>query len=89
MTKSQKPMEDFGSREYFYVGGEYVEDKNGEFFKQGQMYVEKLTPADAGERSGAQQWPVVFIHGNGQSGTVSWWLSYYSRGFRLTTYSSF
>lgn len=52
-------------REYFYVGGEYVETPDGHIFEN-QMYVEKLSPADGSTR----KFPVVFLHGGGQSGTV-------------------
>lgn len=71
MTGVLKTTEEFASREYFYIGGDYVDDGNDGFVKESQMYVEKLTPTSAGERGGAQKFPVVFIHGNGQSGTVS------------------
>lgn len=53
-------------REYLYVGGEYVDTPDGHIF-QNQMYVEKLSPAEGSSR----KYPVVFLHGGGQSGTVS------------------
>lgn len=55
-------------RDYFYVGGSYVEDTGagGEVFAN-QMYVEHLVPPGGA----TQKWPLVFIHGQGQSGTVS------------------
>ena len=56
-------------RSYFYVGGQYIDDGNGEsqHILTGQMYVEKLIPMN-GVR---HRWPLVFIHGAGQTGTVS------------------
>ena len=68
-------MADFGStespyiRSYFYVGGHYVDDDkgNGEHVLTGQMYVEKLLPLGGVKHP----WPVVFIQGGGQTGTVS------------------
>lgn len=56
-------------RSYFYVGGEYVDAGSGDGQRifTGQMYVEQLTPAD-GDR---HPWPIVFIQGAGQTGTVS------------------
>jgi hypothetical protein len=53
------------SREYFYVGGSYVDTSAGHLFTD-QMYVEKLTP-----RKPSQPYPLVFIHGQAQTGTVS------------------
>jgi hypothetical protein len=52
-------------REYFYVGGSYVTTSSGSLF-QNQMYVEKLTPPKV-----TQKYPIVFLHGGGQTGTVS------------------
>lgn len=52
-------------REYLYVGGEYVDTDDGHIF-QNQMYVEKLSPTSGSSR----KFPVVFLHGGGQSGTV-------------------
>ncbi|PGH08833.1 hypothetical protein AJ79_05837 [Helicocarpus griseus UAMH5409] len=51
-------------REYFYAGGGYVNTKNGHIF-QNQMYVEKLSPIGGSTR----EYPVVLLHGGGQSGT--------------------
>lgn len=56
-------------REYFYVGGSYVPVGNEHLFAN-QMYVEKLKPSRS-----LQPFPLVFIHGNGQSGTVGYPLS--------------
>lgn len=53
-------------REYFYVGGNYVTTSSGSLF-QNQMYVEKLTPPRV-----SQQYPIVFLHGGAQTGTVSY-----------------
>lgn len=54
------------TREYFYVGGSYVTTTSGSLF-QNQMYVEKLTPPRV-----SQPYPIVFLHGGGQTGTVSY-----------------
>ncbi|EED17949.1 conserved hypothetical protein [Talaromyces stipitatus ATCC 10500] len=51
-------------REYFYVGGEYIQTASGHLFKD-QMYVEKLSPTNGSN----QPYPVVFLHGGGQAGT--------------------
>ncbi|KAL1990967.1 hypothetical protein VTN49DRAFT_5471 [Thermomyces lanuginosus] len=50
-------------REYFYIGGEYIES-GGQHLFQNQMYVEKLTPQRV-----TQPYPIVFAHGGAQSGT--------------------
>ena len=57
-------------RIYFYVGGEYVDAGSGvgERVSTGQMYVEQLMPVDGVKHP----WPIVFIQGAGQTGTVSW-----------------
>jgi hypothetical protein len=52
-------------REYFYVGGSYVNTSSGHLFSN-QMYVERLTPLRP-----CQPYPLVFIHGQAQTGTVS------------------
>ncbi|KAH7161814.1 Alpha/beta hydrolase family-domain-containing protein [Dactylonectria macrodidyma] len=52
-------------RTFFYVGGAYVDDGSGGHIFRDQMYVEKLVPA----RGATQKNPVVFIHGQGQTGT--------------------
>jgi hypothetical protein len=52
------------AREYFYVGGNYVNTSLGHIFS-GQMYVEKLIPIKP-----CQPYPLVFIHGQAQTGTV-------------------
>jgi hypothetical protein len=51
-------------REYFYVGGSYVNTSSGHLFSN-QMYVEKLNPLEP-----CQPYPLVFIHGQAQTGTV-------------------
>lgn len=57
------------SRSYFYVGGEYVNagSDDGQRVFTGQMYVEQLTPIDGVKHP----WPIIFIQGGGQTGTVS------------------
>jgi hypothetical protein len=64
LNSSIKSYEAFASREYFYVGGDYVQTSAGHIFEN-QMYVEKLTPQQP-----CQSYPLVFIHGQGQTGTV-------------------
>jgi len=71
------PIESYGrgtseaiaSREYFYVGGNYVLTSLGTLFSD-QMYVEKLSPVEP-----TQPYPLVFIHGQAQTGTVRQLLS--------------
>lgn len=53
-------------REFFFVGGEYVNTTAGTV-RQNQMYVEKLSPAAAI----TQPYPLILVHGGGQDGTVS------------------
>lgn len=53
-------------RSYFYVGGNYSINSDGEHIFTDQMYVEKLVPAGGVSR----EYPIVFMHGNGQTGTV-------------------
>lgn len=55
------------TREYFYVGGTYV-PHGSSTIHHGQMYVEHLTPVRVTRRV-----PVLFIHGNGMTGTT--WLN--------------
>ncbi|EEU43680.1 uncharacterized protein NECHADRAFT_45269 [Fusarium vanettenii 77-13-4] len=52
-------------RSYFYVGGGYADDGAGGQIYRDQMYVEKLIPT-GGVR---QRTPIVFIHGQGQTGS--------------------
>ena len=54
-------------RTYFYAGGKYVDDGAGGHIFRDQMYVEKLVPSTGV----TQETPIVFIHGQGQTGTVS------------------
>jgi hypothetical protein len=54
-------------RDFFYVGGEYIKDAAGEHILSGQVYVEKLIPATGC----TQPFPIIFIHGGYQTGTVS------------------
>lgn len=51
------------------AGGSYTDDGTGEgtHALQGQMYVEHLRPLKGANHS----YPLVMIHGAGQSGTVS------------------
>lgn len=53
-------------RSYLYVGGQYILNSAGQHVFADQMYVEKLTPA-AGV---TKPYPIVFIHGQAQTGTV-------------------
>ena len=57
-------------RDYFYIGGQYVQfnsSNGGGSYFHNQMYVEKLSPV----RERVQPYPIVFVHGGGQTGTVS------------------
>lgn len=56
-------------RSYFHVGGHYRNTGAGEsqHVMTGQMYVEKLIPVDGVKHP----LPLVFIHGAGQTGSVS------------------
>lgn len=65
LEAGQKGQEAFASREYFYIGGSYVNTSTGHLFMD-QMYVEKLSPT-----APSQPYPVVLIHGQAQTGTVS------------------
>lgn len=56
------------TRDYFYVGGGYVPSAiPGQSMISGQMYVEKLTPAQGANRT----YPLVFISAGVPSGTAS------------------
>ncbi|RFU24347.1 hypothetical protein B7463_g11991, partial [Scytalidium lignicola] len=77
-TSTTSPTEAYASRQYFYVGGEYVNTTAGHLFSN-QMYVEKLTPQTA-----SQPYPLVFIHGQAQSGTN--WLNKPDGGAGWATY---
>ncbi|KAL5327580.1 hypothetical protein ACEPPN_005281 [Leptodophora sp. 'Broadleaf-Isolate-01'] len=63
LEAGQKGQEAFASREYFYIGGSYVNTSTGHLFMD-QMYVEKLSPT-----APSQPYPVVLIHGQAQTGT--------------------
>ena len=52
------------ARGVFYAGGSYV-GETGKRIMHGSMYVEVMVP-----RQIRQKYPIVFFHGNGQSGTV-------------------
>lgn len=58
-------------REYFYVGGTYVPDPadtiGSGYILRNKVYVECLTPVGGARRPH----PLIFVHGGGQSGTVS------------------
>lgn len=79
-------VETFASRTYFYIGGQYVNATLPGFntgqYMRGQIYVEHLSPQTI-----IRQHPIVFITGNGQTGT-NWlntpdghegWASYFLR----------
>lgn len=53
-------------RSYMYVGGQYMLNSAGQHVFTDQMYVEKLTPAEGATKPH----PIVFIHGQAQTGTV-------------------
>ncbi|CAJ0551341.1 Ff.00g112710.m01.CDS01 [Fusarium sp. VM40] len=52
-------------RSYFMVGGGYANDGAGGEIFRGQMYVERLVPVEGA----SQTTPIVFIHGQAQTGT--------------------
>ena len=54
------------TRKYFYVGGSYVLDPTKNHIFTNQMYVEELTPLGGSKKP----FPLVFVHGLGQTGTV-------------------
>ena len=58
----QKPLV-LAQDSYFFVGGQYVKAADGDIMV-GQMYVHALIPARV-----AKRYPIVMIHGFGQSGT--------------------
>jgi len=59
---SHKPL-NLAQDSYFFVGGRYVKAPDGEIMV-GQMYVHALVPASV-----TKPYPIVMIHGVGQSGT--------------------
>jgi hypothetical protein len=54
-------------RSFFYVGGYYADDGKGGHVVRDQMYAEKLLPV----RGASQDLPIILIHSQGQTGTVS------------------
>lgn len=56
--------DNIGREGFFYVGGEYA-GPAGKEVMHGPMYVEVMVPKQI-----RQKYPIVFFHGNGQSGTV-------------------
>ena len=56
--------ENVGREAFFYVGGKY-EGAPGKEEMHGAMYVEVRVPKQI-----RQQYPIVFFHGNGQTGTI-------------------
>lgn len=67
MDLASLPSESAAKRDYFYVGGHYADNGKGSEIFQDQMYVERLVPPDGATKSE----PILFIHGNVQTGTVS------------------
>lgn len=63
------PPKSPSNRSYFYVGGRYVDDEKGEsqHVLTHQMYVEPSLPVGGVKHL----WLLIFIHGAGQTGTVS------------------
>src|SRR5580692_5907448 len=57
-------MENVGREAFFYVGGEYA-GPPGKEVMHGPMYVEVMVPKQI-----KQKYPIVFFHGNGQTGTI-------------------
>ncbi|KAL9010350.1 MAG: hypothetical protein Q9173_004702 [Seirophora scorigena] len=57
------------ARDYFYVGGQYADDGRGtgEHIFKSQMYVERLAPVNF--QGPLKPHPIIFIHGNYQTGT--------------------
>ena len=53
-------------RNFFYIGGGYDTEPDGTHIWRNQMYVEHLSPIHV-----TQSLPIILIHGQGQSGTVS------------------
>lgn len=58
-------IEAFASRDYFYIGGEYITTSVNNTLFVNQMYVEHIIPSQI-----EQKYPIVFIHGQGMTGTV-------------------
>lgn len=75
-------------RDYFYVGGGYVDNGSGEHTFRDQMYVERLEPVGGP----TQAVPIVMIHGQAQTGTnflnkpdggTGWASRYLQQGFEV------
>lgn len=85
-TASSWVAEAPAQRSYMYVGGQYIDNGSGEHVFTDQMYVEKLSPV----KGATKPHPIVFIHGQAQTGT-NWlnkpdggegWASYFvSQGY--------
>jgi len=58
------PTDNLGRQGFFYVGGKYVGEPGKETMGDA-MYVEVWVPKQV-----RQPYPVVFFHGNGQTGAV-------------------
>jgi pimeloyl-ACP methyl ester carboxylesterase len=58
------PTDNLARQGFFYVGGQYV-GPPGKEVMHGAMYVEVWVPKQL-----RQPYPIVFLHGNGQTGTV-------------------
>ena len=94
---SQHSDEAVAKRDYFYVGGQYVQldtpNPNGTTIMTGQMYVERLLPLIGP----TQKYPLVFWHGLGQTGS-NWlntpdgrqgWASYFlNQGYEVVIITS-
>src|SRR5258706_14566267 len=66
MPPSSSPTfstDSIGREGFFYVGGEYA-GAPGKEVMHGAMYVEAMVPKQI-----RQKYPIVFFHGNGQTGT--------------------
>lgn len=66
ISPSCKSNESLYYRDFFYVGGRYVDSVLGNLTYD-QIYVEKLSPAGGV----TQPKPIIFFHGGGTSGVVS------------------
>ncbi|KAI9927233.1 hypothetical protein ASPWEDRAFT_177691 [Aspergillus wentii DTO 134E9] len=62
--KSDATLSDAHTRSYFYAGGQYTLNDDGEYIFTNQIYVEKLTPEKV-----TKPYPIVFIHGQAQTAT--------------------
>ncbi|OJD29712.1 alpha beta-hydrolase [Diplodia corticola] len=64
-STNQTTTETPHTRKYFYAGGHYVADSDGDHTRTDQIYVEQLTPVGGATKAN----PIVFIHGQAQTGT--------------------